>query len=83
MRAKTAIRIYPGIVEAVAEERFRTHEREMAWQGWYAAESHWDGTGLRVVYTRRRPDPWGEDMASGSEPLSHRVLVGFTRLRRA
>ena len=52
MRAKTAIRIYPGIVEAVAEERFRIHEREMAWQGWYAAESGVDTSPISPVERR-------------------------------
>jgi hypothetical protein len=82
MRSKTHVRLYQGIIEAQAQERFRVHAAEMIQQGWHPSEWRWDGTALRVVYSRERIDPWAEETTSGSGGIGDK-LAGLARLRRA
>lgn len=51
MATRTRVRLYKGIVEADAQERFRTDAVWAVREGWYPTEWHWDGMALRVTYT--------------------------------
>jgi hypothetical protein len=57
MSAPTRVRTYDGIVESQAEVVFRADAAEAARHGWSATDRRWDGTQLRVVYTRTEPAP--------------------------
>lgn len=64
MSASTRVRVYPGIIESQAEERFRVDATEAVKQGWHPTEWRWDGTALRVVYAYGRSDPWANPATS-------------------
>jgi hypothetical protein len=49
--SRTRIRLYRGIVEAEAEQRFRADAVWALRDGWQPSEWRWDGRALRVVYT--------------------------------
>ncbi len=50
MSVRTRVRLYDGVVESQAEERFQADAAEAARQGWHPAERRWNGLALRVVY---------------------------------
>jgi len=50
MATRTRVRLYKGILQADAEERFRADAVWALREGWRPASWHWDGVALRVTY---------------------------------
>lgn len=74
MHTRTRIRLYRGVIEADAEQRFRVDAAWALRDGWYPTEWRWDGRALRVVYTQGRPDPLGMHAAERRHPTFRRFL---------
>jgi hypothetical protein len=74
MGATTRVRVYKGIIEAEAEERFRVDAGYATRQGWYPIERRWDGAELRVVYAQQ-PDP----RAAPRRQIHHLPFGSLTR----
>jgi hypothetical protein len=58
MGTRLRVRLYKGVVEAEAEQRFRADAAWAVRQGWYPTERQWDGMALRVVYAHGPHGPW-------------------------
>jgi hypothetical protein len=74
MATRTRVRLYKGIVEAEAEERFRSDAVWAVRDGWVPTAWHWDGLALRVTYTFGQAPSLGEPTrAPARRRLSMRV----------